>query len=563
MFVSPSAGKGSGFDGVSADWSLTTGTSPCIDAGDPLTNPYPATDLGGNPRIVVCRIDMGAYENQYGISDPLQVSISGSNTLCFGDSTRLNASGATTYTWSPSAGLSCTNCANPEATPTVTTTYTVIGSSGICEAMDTITITVNTLPVLTIGNSLDTLTISGAKTYMWSTGSTNDTTIIHANGTYYVTGTDSNGCKSVDSIVMVSTTVSKPANNLKGIAVYPMPSDGNMTVMLSGNGYVSLKIIDELGREVYSQPIDAGKQKPKCANQFGKCCQWYLYHAGNFKFRCKQQKDCSPKIIIFIPLNRRVGMDDIITIGKEKVHALGLGTYQLTGRAGEESISNAIRIGYRHIDTARFYRNEAIVGNAVRNSGIDRKEFFVTTKIWPTEFSKRNFIPEVEASLRELNIGYIDLLLLHWPADDYANLIACQLLNRCLDKGYTRLVGVSNFSIKQLESALEITNVFCNQVEYNPYHSQKEMLECADDNNLMVTAYHPLAKGKVSKDATLISLGDKYGKSAIQIALRWFLQQKNVSPIPKAGSEKHLIENRQVFDFSLTEGEMEMINGLA
>lgn len=253
-----------------------------------------------------------------------------------------------------------------------------------------------------------------------------------------------------------------------------------------------------------------------------------------------------------------------IQIGKEKVPALGLGTYQLTGRDGEKSISDAIRIGYRQLDTAQFYRNEEIVGNAVRKSGEERNGFFITTKVWATEFTKKNFIPSVEASLRRLNAHYIDLLLLHWPSDNEdANDIACDLLNDCIHKNYTRLAGVSNFNINQLKRAQKRAPVFCNQVEYSPFINQRDMLEYLQGNNLLMTAYTPLARGKVSKDKTLLTLAEKYGKTATQIALRWFLQQKNVSPIPKAASEKHLIENMQVFDFSLTLHEMEMIAELS
>ncbi len=253
----------------------------------------------------------------------------------------------------------------------------------------------------------------------------------------------------------------------------------------------------------------------------------------------------------------------VIKIGKEKVPSPGLGTYQLTGKAGEQAISDAIRRGYRHLDSAQYYRNEEVVGNAVRNSGKVRKDFFVATKIWPTEFSKRNFMPAVERSIRELNLDYIDLLLLHWPADDTANDVASELMNEAIHKGYARLVGVSNFSIAQLKRAQSLAPVFCNQVEYNPYTIQKEMVEYIQANNLMMTAYQPLSRGKVNTDATIISLGKKYGKTPGQIVLRWLVQQENVCPIPKAGSEKHLIENMKIFDFSLSEGDMEMITDLS
>jgi 2,5-diketo-D-gluconate reductase B len=253
---------------------------------------------------------------------------------------------------------------------------------------------------------------------------------------------------------------------------------------------------------------------------------------------------------------------ETILIGKEQVPALGLGTYRLDGKEGEHAISYAISIGYRHIDTAEFYRNEDIVGNAVRNSSIDRKEFFITTKVWPANFTKWNFIPCVEDSLKELNLGYIDLLLLHWPSDDESNNIALELLLKCLDKGYTRLIGVGNFSISQLKMAQKKASVFCNQVEYSPYKNQREMLSYLQANDMLLTAYSPLALGKISRDKTINGLAEKYGKTPGQIVLRWLLQQKNVSPIPKANSEKHLKENLQVFDFEITGEDMQTIFNL-
>lgn len=256
-------------------------------------------------------------------------------------------------------------------------------------------------------------------------------------------------------------------------------------------------------------------------------------------------------------------MQQYITIGKEQVPAPGLGTYQLTGKDGEQSIAFAISLGYRHIDTAQFYRNEEVVGNAVKNSGIDRNGFFITTKVWPTDFTKKNFVPSVEQSLKKLKSDYVDLLLLHWPADEEANARGVDFLLECQQKGYARLIGVSNFSIPQLEIARKKAPVFCNQVEYHPYINQQEMVAFVQQNDLLMTAYTPLARGKVNKDITLIALGEKYGKTPTQIALRWFLQQKNVCPIPKGGSEKHLLENMQVFDFQLSNEDMQTIYNLS
>lgn len=194
---------------------------------------------------------------------------------------------------------------------------------------------------------------------------------------------------------------------------------------------------------------------------------------------------------------------------------------------------------------------------------MDRNDFFITTKIWPDKFTEKDFIPAVEKSLKRLQSEYIDLLLLHWPADETSNAIGVDMLTECHRKGYARLIGVSNFSIAQLEKARGKAPVFCNQVEYHPYINQHKMVQYIQQNDLLTTAYTPLARGKVNKDPALIALGKKYGKTPAQVALRWFLQQKNVCPIPKGGSEKHLLENIQVFDFEISKEDMQTIFNLS
>ena len=255
-------------------------------------------------------------------------------------------------------------------------------------------------------------------------------------------------------------------------------------------------------------------------------------------------------------------MKNTITVKQEKVPVLGLGTYQLQGREGEKAITTAISMGYRHIDTAQFYQNENVVGKAVTKSGIDRKEFFITTKVWPSDFTKSRFVPAVERSLGELEMDYVDLLLLHWPSDVAANERGLEFLNNCLDKKYTRLVGVSNFNLQQLNNASKKVPVFCNQMEYHPYINQQEMLQYVQQKGLLLTAYTPLARGNVNSDAILIEMAEKYHKTPAQVTLRWLIQQKNVSPIPKAGTEKHLKENMELFDFEITREDMQLIFNL-
>ncbi|MGP8215391.1 MAG: right-handed parallel beta-helix repeat-containing protein [Bacteroidia bacterium] len=274
-FVAPSGGAGSGFDGTAAQWGLQTGSS-CIDAGDPLapsapTYTYPSQDLAGNPRIVICRIDIGAYENQYGISAPLNVSISGSTSVCLHDSVTLTANGATTYTWSPLTGLSSTNIASPLASPTSTTTFTVIGTSGICEGIDTVRLTVNPLPSIAINGdssittgSRDTLTASGGISYVWTSGSTNDTTIIKplVTKTYTVTGTSSNGCSDTASFtVTVNPTGIGSITNSNFTSLYPNPTNNyiNLSVEMQGTGKSAIvEILDACGKAVMSENTTIG-----------------------------------------------------------------------------------------------------------------------------------------------------------------------------------------------------------------------------------------------------------------------------------------------------------------
>ena len=253
----------------------------------------------------------------------------------------------------------------------------------------------------------------------------------------------------------------------------------------------------------------------------------------------------------------------ILSVHNTQIPALGLGTYKLAGREGEKQIERALQLGYRHIDTAEMYGNEEEVGKAVKNSGIKREDIFITTKVWPSNFSKNKFVAGVEESLRKLKIDTIDLLLLHWPGNDEVNKLAAELLNDCLHKQYTKLAGVSNFNIQQLQAAQKIVPVSCNQVEYSPYNNNKALLKYMQQHNMFLTAYSPLARGAVLQQPVIKKLAGTYNKSGAQIVLRWLLQQQNVAAIPKAGSEKHSLQNLEVFDFELSEDDMQQVFALA
>jgi 2,5-diketo-D-gluconate reductase B len=236
---------------------------------------------------------------------------------------------------------------------------------------------------------------------------------------------------------------------------------------------------------------------------------------------------------------------------------VGIGTYQLTGSDGQKSIENALQIGYRHIDTAQFYRNEEEVGNAIWNSGIGRENVFLTTKIWPSDFHR--LIEAVENSLRKLKTGYLDLLLLHWPSDDEANKKAVDNLNKTLSKGYSKSIGVSNFNISQLDAAIARAPVICNQVEYHPFLSQQKMLTHIKEQDMFLTAYSPLALGKVAKNTLLMEIARRYKKTASQVTLRWLIQQGDVAVIPKASSAERRKQNLDIFDFELSKEDMAAI----
>jgi 2,5-diketo-D-gluconate reductase B len=222
-------------------------------------------------------------------------------------------------------------------------------------------------------------------------------------------------------------------------------------------------------------------------------------------------------------------------------------------------VEDALSIGYRHIDTAQAYGNESEVGTAIKSSPVNRDEIFLVTKVTPRNFSKNNFLPSVEESLKKLKVERIDLLLLHWPANSDADKVAVEELALAQEKGYAKLIGVSNFTLKQMEEARKHADIFCNQVEYHAYLAQEKILSYLRAHDMMLTAYRPLADGKILQDSLIISLAEKYKHTPAQIVLRWFIQQKNVSAIPKASDKKHREENFNVFDFELIEEDMKSI----
>jgi 2,5-diketo-D-gluconate reductase B len=251
------------------------------------------------------------------------------------------------------------------------------------------------------------------------------------------------------------------------------------------------------------------------------------------------------------------------TLRGKKVPSLGLGTYRLTGDACERAVERALAMGYRHVDTAQMYGNEAEVGRGIEDSGVERGEIFLTTKIWPSDFAHDRVISKTRESLKKLRTDYVDLLLMHWPGDGVPLGETLGAMRELQEEGSVLHIGVSNFSPSLVEDATEHAEIFCNQVQYHPYRNQDALLDQSQKMDYLLTAYTPLSRGGVQDDATLRDIGEAHGKTATQVALRWLVQQEKVSAIPKATGEEHLGENLDVFDFELSEEEMDRIFSLS
>ena len=260
---------------------------------------------------------------------------------------------------------------------------------------------------------------------------------------------------------------------------------------------------------------------------------------------------------------REATAERTLTIQGIEIPKLGFGTGELEGDDCVVAVRDALELGYDHIDTARAYGNEEQVAEALHDSGRNRDEVFLTTKLWYTELSAVGVHDQIEQSLRDLRTEYVDLLLIHWPSGSVP--LADETLAAMCEArkaGYVRHLGVSNFPSDLLREALDHAPLICNQVEYHPYLDQPELLALARERDLMLTAYSPLAHGEVLNDPVLREIGEAHGKSAGQIVLRWLLDQPQVAAVPKAASHEHRAANLAVFDFELSDSERGQIAGL-
>lgn len=243
----------------------------------------------------------------------------------------------------------------------------------------------------------------------------------------------------------------------------------------------------------------------------------------------------------------------------------GLGTFlSERGDATRKAVLDALEAGYRHIDTAAIYGNEADVGAGVRESGIPRAEIFVTTKVWNDEQGYDSTLRAFDASLDRLKMEYVDLYLVHWPvtgkrADTW------RALNHLYEQKRCRAIGVSNYTIRHLKelAAQRASPIvpMVNQFELHPFNTRKELIAYCQENGIAVTSYSPLARGRKLASPALVAIAARYHKTPAQVAIRWVLQQ-NIIVIPKSVHHERIFENAQVFDFEITPADMELLDGL-
>ena len=241
----------------------------------------------------------------------------------------------------------------------------------------------------------------------------------------------------------------------------------------------------------------------------------------------------------------------------------GLGTYRSgSSKRTRDLVTYALEIGYRHIDTARFYGNEKDVGIAIKKCGIPREEIFVTTKLWNSDQGYNRALGAFEASLKDLGLDYVDLYLIHWPVQNLRN-ESWKALEKLQVEGKCRAIGVSNYMIPHLEELFAVSSVkpAVNQCEFSPFLYQRDLLAFCQSNNIQFESYSPLTKGHMLADPRISDIGQKYSKSVAQILIRWTLQ-KQVIVIPKSSRKNRIRENADVFDFTVSPEDIERLDAL-
>lgn len=254
---------------------------------------------------------------------------------------------------------------------------------------------------------------------------------------------------------------------------------------------------------------------------------------------------------------------DIVLNDGHTIPVLGYGVFEIPDARVTDCVLRALECGYRHIDTAQIYGNEAGVGKAAESSGIPRDELFITSKVWVKNYGYDKTLESVERSLEKLRTDHIDLMLLHRPYFDYKG--AWKALETARERGMVRSIGLSNFTESQTLEILNMCNVApaVDQIELHPYFTQAPLKRFLGENDIATEAWYPLGHGnkKLNGEPLFAELAQKYGKTTAQIILRWHVQSGHII-FPKACGSEHIRENTEIFDFVLESSEMERINGL-
>ena len=256
------------------------------------------------------------------------------------------------------------------------------------------------------------------------------------------------------------------------------------------------------------------------------------------------------------------------------IPSIGLGTWELRGQECRRVVREALELGYRHIDTAAMYENESEVGVGLAESGVDRNDVFLTTKIntigWTasqerkTVIKNEHIVDEFNQSLSDLKTDYVDLLLIHWPAFSTSLGDMLEVMYQIKENQKAKAIGVANFNSNLLSECKQLgyEDIYCDQIEYHPFLSQEILLKKMNEMNVIPVAYCPICRGDVAKDSVIMNLSEKYNKTPAQVTLRWLIQQQSVA-IPKTAKLHRMKENIDIYDFEIDTKDMTLINSLA
>lgn len=247
------------------------------------------------------------------------------------------------------------------------------------------------------------------------------------------------------------------------------------------------------------------------------------------------------------------------------IPSIGFGTSLVTGDECINIIKKAIEVGYRHIDTASAYKNELEIGKAIKQSNVKREDLFITSKVWKDSMGYENTLKSFENTLKNLDLDYVDLFLIHWPKnnDEKTNIDTWRALEKIYKEGRAKTIGVSNFLKQHLETILNNSEVVpaVNQIEFHPGLVRKETIDFCREKNIVLEAWAPLGKGKMLNHETLLEIAKKYDVSVAKLCLRWCLQNE-VIPLPKSESRERMQQNLNLFDFEISKEDMEIINNI-